>query len=290
MERGVSWKIAGGGILEPAPFFVMGVVNATPDSFYDGGRYDRLDAALERVRLVAAQGAHIIDIGGESTRPYADPVPVKEELARVLPVIKGAAAMKCGSRASKVKGAPMAVSIDTYKAEVADQAIKAGADVINDVSACEFDPELKDVLAQHKPGYVLMHSLGRPERMQVDPRYEDVVSEISLFFERKMSELCAAGLPEDRIVLDPGIGFGKRLEHNLAILKNLGAFLGFGRPLMVGLSNKSLWGDLLGLGPDQRRNATQIGTGLAAGKGARIHRVHEVDLTLQTLKIVESLT
>jgi dihydropteroate synthase len=276
------WNIRGGR-LQPAPFFIMGVVNATPDSFFDGGNHYTPDKALAHARRLAGEGAHILDVGGESSRPGAAPVSVQEELERVLPVIEGLTGLEDSGTSTPV------VSVDTYKAETAARALEAGASVVNDISACAFDPRLIDVLAQYKPGYVLMHCLARPGVMQHAPAYGDVVEEIKTFFQAKLAELTAAGLPEQNIVLDPGIGFGKKLEHNLAILARMEEFMEFDRPLLVGLSNKSLWGDLLGLPTEQRSQATQAATALMAARGVRIHRVHDVVNTVKTLKIVEAV-
>ena len=281
MTRGPEWIIKGGRALNPAPFLVAGILNVTPDSFYDGGRNLSLDRALEAGRDMARAGADVVDVGGESTRPYADPVSVAEELGRVLPVIEGLAR-------EFESGGPV-LSVDTTKAAVAEAALKAGAGIVNDVSACRFDPGLLDVVVQAAPGYVLMHSQGTPGDMQVDPRYGNVVDEIKGFFEERMAVLVKAGLPEENIVLDPGMGFGKTLDHNLAIMRRIESFLDLGRPLYVGLSNKSIWGSLLDLGPDERQNATQAATAVMAMRGVAVHRVHEVAPTKQTLAVVRAL-
>ncbi|WP_054648930.1 dihydropteroate synthase [Salidesulfovibrio brasiliensis] len=281
------WTIQGGRVLGPAPFFIAGIVNVTPDSFYDGGSYPAPETAVAHARQLVCDGATILDIGGESTRPYADPVDAPEELDRIMPVIRELAG-KPVERHDCIEVVP-AISVDTYKAGVAATALDAGADIINDVSAFEYDPELLDVLGQYKPGYVLMHSLGRPESMQDAPRYDDPVEDICRFFERKLEQLDKAGVPSDRIVLDPGIGFGKLLEHNLAILAGVERFTRFGLPVFMGLSNKSLWQGLLGLDVGERGNATQVGTAATAMKGAAIHRVHDVRSAMQTLTIVHAL-
>lgn len=284
MIGGNTWHVSGGRVLGPAPFFLAGIVNVTPDSFFDGGRFLDEGAAADHGRELALAGAHILDIGGESSRPGAEPVPEAEELARVLPVIRELASLPVSTQddqgldglpGSFPAGSPL-VSVDTYKAKVADAALAAGAGIVNDISACRFDPGLPDVLAQHKPGYVLMHSLGRPGTMQADPRYDDVVGEILSFFEERLAALTKAGLPEANIVLDPGIGFGKLLEHNLAILRGLERFGALGRPLYVGLSNKSLWGQLLGLESGQRQTATAVALVLLVARGVLVHRVHDV--------------
>ena len=274
-----TWIIKGGKALGPAPFFIAGIVNVTPDSFYDGGSHaDGLSGVAHGLEL-ARQGADILDVGGESTRPYADEVSEAEELERVIPVVEDLAAADTGC----------VLSVDTYKARVAAEALDAGADILNDVSAFAFEPELLDVIGQYKPGYVLMHSLGRPGTMQEEPRYEDVVDDILAFFEEKLESLDKAGLPRDRIVLDPGIGFGKLLKHNLTILRDIKRFERLGLPLYMGLSNKSLWQGLLGLPVDERQNATQAATAVMAAKGVPIHRVHEVELARQTLTIVREI-
>ena len=274
-----TWTVKGGKVLGPAPFFIAGIVNVTPDSFYDGGTHDDTVSGVAHALELARQGAHILDIGGESTRPYSDPVGEAEELDRVLPVVQGL-----------IKAETCAViSVDTYKAKVAARCLEAGAAIINDVSGFRFEPELLDVLAEHQPGYVLMHSLGRPETMQDEPRYDDVVGEIMDFFEERLSVLERAGLPLDRVVLDPGIGFGKKLEHNLTILREIERFKALGRPIYMGLSNKSIWQGLVGAETGERQNATQAATAVLAAKGVPIHRVHEVQLTRQTLTIAREL-
>jgi dihydropteroate synthase len=263
---------------------LAGIVNVTPDSFYDGGRHDTTQAALDHAELLTSQGAQMLDIGGESTRPGAPPVPEAEELARVIPVLRG-----LRERHAADPGAPV-LAVDTYKARVAAEAVAAGASVVNDISACLFEPALREVVADLKPGYVLMHSLGRPGTMQNDPRYDDVVDEITLFFEERLAALTRAGLPETHIALDPGIGFGKLLEHNLAILRGMERFGRLGRPLYMGLSNKSLWGMLLGLGPQERAQATAVATALLAARGVLVHRVHEVALARQAALVAQAIT
>lgn len=289
----INWNVQGGASVETAPFCVMGIVNATPDSFYDGGRHATADAAIAHALSLAAQGAHILDVGGESTRPLADEVSASEELERVIPVIRGLRRkLDTRAHATQPDGFPTVlpvVSVDTYKAEVAVAALDAGAVIVNDVSACRFDPALKDVLVEKKPGYVLMHSLGKPATMQQSPRYDDVVEDVQRFFESSLNELTAAGLPEDRIVLDPGIGFGKTMAHNLALIANMDRYAGFGRPLLMGLSNKSVWEKLLGAGAQKRETATQAATAMSWTAGCRIHRVHDVARTIQTLRVANAL-
>lgn len=226
--------------------------------------------------MLATQGADILDVGGESTRPFADSVFLEDELGRVVPVI---------SELSR----EYVVSVDTVKSEVARASVEAGAAIVNDVSAFAQDPALLDVVADLKPGYVLMHSQGTPEEMQLSPSYDNVIEDILRFFEKSLEKLVKSGLPENRIVLDPGIGFGKTLAHNLEILRRIDLFMELGFPLYMGLSNKSVWGTLLGLKADERQNATQAATAVLAARGVPIHRVHEVALTSQTLKIVKEI-
>lgn len=272
----LKWTLKGGRTARPAPFLIAGILNVTPDSFFDGGRYRSLDQFCSRAREMLEEGADFIDLGGESTRPFSHPVGKDEELNRVLPVLREI------SRAH-----PEAfLSVDTYRSAVAREALENGACAINDVSACTFDPELVHVLAEYRPGYVLMHSRGRPEDMQIAPQYEHILDEIEYFFERKLKSLVKAGLPEENIVLDPGIGFGKTLEHNLQILGGMERFVRLGRPLYIGLSNKSMWEGLLDLPLEKRDVATQVGTVLAAERGASIHRVHDVRSCWQSLTIL----
>ncbi|MFV0348712.1 MAG: dihydropteroate synthase [Halodesulfovibrio sp.] len=279
----VEWKIRGGRSLGPAPFLVFGIVNVTPDSFHDGGQYMQLEQALAHGRAQAEAGAHVLDIGGESSRPFAAPVPLEEELARVVPVVEGLGNLQCAN------GMPWALSVDTYKAGTAAAVLEAGAEIINDISAFAFDPALLDVVAQYKPGYILMHSLGRPTEMQKAPEYENVVEEILDFFEKKLKELTTAGVPENRIMLDPGVGFGKTLEHNLAILRGMDRFASLGLPLMAGISNKSMFGMLCNAPAGQRQNATQAATAILAARGVFAHRVHDVAMTVQTLQVAQAL-
>jgi len=275
----ITWTLKGGAVLGPALFLIAGIVNVTPDSFYDGGWHAGPEAGIAHGLKLAEEGAHVLDVGGESTRPYAEEVSEQEETDRVVPVIKGLLLAETEA----------VISVDTYKAKVAAAALEAGASILNDVSAFAFEPELLDVIGQYKPGYVLMHSLGKPGTMQDAPRYESVVDDILAFFETKLEMLDKAGLPRDRVTLDPGIGFGKTLEHNLHILREIDRFLALGLPVYMGLSNKSLWQELLGLEVGERQNATQAATAVLAGKGIGIHRVHEVKLTRQTLTIVHEL-
>lgn len=283
MSASATWTIRGGRGFFPAPFCVFGIVNVTPDSFYDGGLHQEAAFAIAHATQLMEAGAHVLDVGAESSRPFAAPVSLAEEQDRLMPVVHGLRAL------ITAQGTPPILSIDTYKAGTAQAALDAGAEIINDISACAFDPALRDVVAHYKPGYILMHSLGKPTTMQQAPRYDNVVDDILAFFERNMRMLQAAGLPEEHILLDPGIGFGKTLEHNLAILQQIERFATLGRPVFMGLSNKSLFGALLGLAPDQRATATQVATALLAARGVRYHRVHDVAETVRTLQLVTAM-
>lgn len=263
---------------------IMGVINCTPDSFYDGGRHRHPDEAVRRGLELVSEGALILDVGGESTRPGALPVTREEELERVLPV------MQRLSAALEQSHPEVVLSVDTTKAEVAAMALAAGAAVVNDISACRFDPGLLDVLRQYQPGYVLMHALGTPATMQSNPYYENVLDEVRRFFEQRMNVLVQSGLSEDAIILDPGIGFGKLLEHNLRLLRNIDDLLQLGRPLLVGISNKSFWKGLLGLELEERGSVTQVATALLTVKGVRVHRVHDVLETQRTLRVFQELS
>lgn len=289
MIGGATWTLSGGRVLGPAPFLLAGIINVTPDSFYDGGRYADLDAAVDRGRALSLAGAHILDVGGESTRPGAAEVTETDELTRVVPVIRELARLPRQGYPGLSGDFPV-LAVDTYKAAVAAEALDAGAAIVNDVSACLFEPALADVLAQKRPGYVLMHSLGRPGTMQADPHYTDVVDDILHFFEERMRFLTARGLPEANIVLDPGIGFGKLLEHNLAILRGIERFGILGRPIYMGLSNKSLWGKLLGLEAGERQTATAVATGLLVARGVLVHRVHEVATARQVAIVAAAMS
>ncbi|WP_027185005.1 dihydropteroate synthase [Desulfovibrio inopinatus] len=279
----VSWEIRGGRVLGPAPFLIAGIVNVTPDSFFDGGRLHDAKTALAYSITLLKQGADILDIGGESTRPGSDPVSMIEERRRVTPVVEGL------YRLERPEG-PVAISVDTYRASTAAAALDAGASIINDVSACRFDPALIDVIAQENPGYVLMHSSGRPKEMQINPQYDNVVDDVIAFFEERLGVLTRAGVREERIVLDPGIGFGKTLEHNLMLLGNVDRLMSLGRPVFMGLSNKSLFQHLLGLATADRGAATLAATVTLFMRGVGIHRVHDVAAARQGLVTAHAIT
>jgi dihydropteroate synthase len=254
-------------------YTIMGVVNVTPDSFSDGGRYLDPGAAVEHGRRLAAEGAHILDVGGESTRPGAADVPAAEELRRVLPVVEGLA------------GAGPTVSIDTSKAAVAEAALDAGAGYVNDVTAFRGDPRLAGLVASRDVPCCLMHMLGTPRTMQDDPRYDDVVSEVKAFLDERLAFAVAEGVAEERVMLDPGIGFGKTIDHNLALLARLDEIAALGRPVVVGVSRKSFLGAITGREAGERAVATAAANVLALERGASVFRVHDVAETLDALAV-----
>jgi dihydropteroate synthase len=251
----------------------MGIVNVTPDSFSDGGLFLDADAAIAHGRQLAAEGAHILDIGGESTRPGAEPVAADEEIQRVVPVIE----------ALTSSGAQL--SIDTTKAEVAKRALDAGATIVNDVAAFRFDPEIAAVAADAGATCVLMHMLGEPRTMQQDPRYDEVVSDVKAFLEERLAYATSEGVREDRIWLDPGIGFGKTLEHNLELIARLDEIVAIGRPVVFGASRKSFLGKLTGRQVDERLAGTIAANIIAYDRGARVFRVHDVAATADALQV-----
>jgi dihydropteroate synthase len=249
-----------------AAFSLMGVVNVTPDSFSDGGLYLDPAAAIEHGLMLEAEGAAILDVGGESTRPGADAVPTAEELRRVLPVIEGLAS----------GGASAQLSVDTSKATVAAAALAAGATLVNDVTALRGDAEMAGVIAGSGADCCLMHMLGDPRTMQLDPRYDDVVAEVKAFLEERIAFAVAAGIEEQRILLDPGIGFGKTVEHNLELLRRVDELVALGRPVVIGTSRKGFLGRLTGRDVDGRLAATIASCVVAYERGARVFRVHDV--------------
>ncbi len=258
------------------PFRIMGVVNVTPDSFSDGGLYLDTEAAIAHGLEMEQQGAVILDIGGESTRPGAQPVSEAEELARVLPVIEGLYA--AGSKAQ--------VSIDTSKAVVAERAIAAGATLVNDVTAFRADHEMAAVVASSRAQCCLMHMLGDPRTMQDDPRYEDVVSEVKAFLSERLAFAVDSGIAEERVLLDPGIGFGKTVAHNLELLRRLDELVALGREVVIGTSRKSFLGKLAGQPDATRRLPGTIATNVIAyERGARVFRVHDVEPVYDALTV-----
>ena len=262
----------------PRATLVMGILNVTPDSFSDGGRFFALDKAIEHALAMVADGADIIDIGGESTRPNAAVIGEAEELGRVVPVIN---ALRQTS--------PVAISIDTMKPAVARAALEAGADIVNDVAAAAADPAMAALVAETGAGYVAMHMRGTPQTMQVDPNYKDVVAEVGEFFTACLDWLRRAGVSEEQVVLDPGIGFGKRLEHNLALLSGMEKLRNWQRPLLVGVSRKSFLGQITGAEAADRLAAGLAATCMAVERGASIVRTHDVAATRHALQVTEAI-
>jgi dihydropteroate synthase len=255
----------------------MGVVNVTPDSFSDGGLFLDAELAIKHGRELAAEGAEILDVGGESTRPGAEAVNAEEELARVVPVVEGLAAGE------------VPISIDTSKLAVAEAALDAGAAIVNDVTALRAEPELAGLCAERDTDLVLMHMLGDPRTMQEDPVYDDVVDDVKAFLAERIDFAMAEGIDEERIWVDPGIGFGKTVEHNLELLRRLGELAALGRPVVVGTSRKSFIGRLTGAPVDRRLGGTIASSVIAFANGAEVLRVHDVGPMREALTVAEAV-
>lgn len=272
-----DWSIRG-GVLSVGRPLIMGILNLTPDSFSDGGELPGVEAALDRASRMVGEGADLLDVGGESTRPGAAAVPPSEQLDRILPVIEGLAGRIA-----------IPISVDTRSATVARRAVSAGAAIVNDVSSLS-DPEMADVVRETEAGLVLMHMRGTPATMQSRAAYDDVVEEVAAELGDSLRQALAAGIPASRIVLDPGIGFAKRAEHSLALLAGLERLAGLGRPVLVGPSRKSFIGDILGgVLPRQRGFGTVAACVAALLRGARLFRVHDVAPARQALDVAEAI-
>jgi dihydropteroate synthase len=257
---------------------VMGVLNVTPDSFSDGGLFVHPEAALRQGIAMAGDGAAIVDVGGESTRPGSDPVSVEQEAGRVVPIVE-ALHGKVAAR----------ISVDTSKAEVARRALAAGATIVNDVTALRADPGMAGVAADAGCPVCLMHMLGAPKTMQDDPRYDDVVGEVLRFLEERLSFAVSQGVREEQVLLDPGIGFGKTLEHNLLLLRHLDRFVALGRPVVLGTSRKRFLGAILDAEPQDRLFGTVATTVMGALAGAAVFRVHDVRPNVEALRVTEAV-
>lgn len=257
---------------------VMGILNVTPDSFSDGGRYVKVNKAVEHALEMAKEGADIIDVGGESTKPFSQNISRNEELDRVIPVIEAIS-----------KELTIPVSIDTYKGVVARESLKAGASIINDISALRFDPQMALVAAQAKVPLILMHMKGTPQNMQEAPAYDDVISEILNFLKDAIEHAKKAGVREDLIIVDPGIGFGKTFENNLQIIKELSRFNQLKVPLLLGSSNKAFIGHILDKAPDERDVGTMATIAAGVMNGAHIVRVHNVKKAVDTVRIIDAI-
>jgi dihydropteroate synthase len=273
---GEVWKDL---LAQPRPL-IMGVINVTPDSFADGGLFFDHDTAVNHALALAAAGADILDFGGESTRPYSEPTSLEEELNRVLPVIEQVRAQTS-----------VAISIDTYKSRVARAALAVGANIINDISALQFDPAMVHLAREHDAPVILMHMKGTPREMQANPHYDDLIGELRAFFSERVDYALAHRLSRELLVLDPGIGFGKTFHHNMEILNNLDAFLDLGYPLLIGLSRKAFLGHLVGgLPPAERDVATLAALTIAVQRGAHIVRVHNVAYAKQFFTVLNAIS
>jgi len=262
----------------PRPALVMGIINVTPDSFSNGGQFSDAKAAVDQGLRLVAEGAEILDVGGESTRPRATPVEESEELRRVIPVIE--------ELASRVK---VPISIDTMKPAVARAALKAGASIVNDVAANREDEEMWRMVGEARAGYVCVHMQGTPQTMQVNPVYKEVVKEVGNFFFDRIQRLNRCGIPREQIILDPGIGFGKTLEHNLQLLGALRKFTRLDCPLLLGASRKSFMGKLLGAGLLSRLPASLACACLGREAGVQVIRAHDVAETVQAVRMTEAI-
>ena len=276
------WRIRDGSIDLSRSGVIMGVLNVTPDSFSDAGRYSNEEAAFSHAAKMVSEGAAIIDVGGESSRPGAEPVSLGEELRRVIPIVR------------RIRGRypELSISIDTYKAETARQAIEVGADIINDISASLADEAMMEVIKSTGAGVILMHMQGTPKTMQINPRYVDVVSEVYSFLRERRDALLRYGVPRESIAIDPGFGFGKRVQDNVELVRKLSHFTELGQPVAVGISRKSMISQLLGkpnLPPVERVWPTVALTSMLREKGAHIFRVHDVRPNLEALRMTEAI-
>ncbi len=266
-----------GEVIVSQKTLVMGIINVTPDSFYDGGRIADSDAAFAVARQMVEDGADILDVGGESSRPGSDPVALEEELRRVIPTVAALAEL------------PVRVSVDTYRAETARRALEAGAAMINDITALQGDPEMAGVVAAAACPCILMHMQGTPRTMQREPKYNDLADDICAFFEERMAYAVREGIREDTIWLDPGFGFGKTVEHNLEMLRRLREFKRIGRPLLIGTSNKSTIGTILGLPLHERLEGTAATVAISIWNGADGVRVHDVKAMARVARMCDAI-
>lgn len=259
--------------------YIMGIINVTPDSFSDGGEVLTIEEAIKKAEEAIKAGAKILDIGGESTRPFAQPVSEDEEIKRVIPVI----------RAIRETFPDVIISVDTYKAKVAELALKAGADIINDISGGQFEPTILDVAKEFQCPLVLMHIKGTPQTMQINPSYEDLLGEIKTYFRQRINLFLERGISKEKIILDPGLGFGKNFSHNIEILKKIDTFKEFNCPILLGPSRKSFIGEIIKK-PPKERDAGTVGVSIyALLKGVHILRVHQVSMVVDALKTFKFL-
>jgi dihydropteroate synthase len=258
--------------------WVMGIVNVTPDSFYDGGLYLDAGKAVAHGLELAAEGADILDIGGESSRPGSDPTPAEDELHRVVPVIAGLR-----------RQSGTLLSVDTMKPDIAEAALDAGADIINDVSSFRLDPRILELAARRKAGFIVMHMAGTPKTMQIQPRYDDVIGDVLTFLAEKLEIAEAYGLDRECLMIDPGIGFGKRFEDNLALINGLATFEDLGRPVLIGVSRKSFIGKILNAPPEDRLEGTIAASVVGVVRGAHVLRVHDVRAVKRAIQVAEAI-
>lgn len=278
LRQALLWRSRGYEWRWPQPVLIMGVLNITPDSFYDGGRYMNIELAVHRALQIMEEGADILDIGGESTRPFSNPIEEEEELKRVIPVLRELSGWY-----------PLPISIDTSKPKVAEQALKLGASIVNDIHANREDPTMWHVVSDWGAGYICMHMKGVPKTMQVNPFYHNVLKEVYEFFENRLELLDKYGIDPERVVLDPGIGFGKSFEHNIELIAKVQFFKKLHRPILLGVWRKSFIGTLLDV-PVQERLIGSIACGCwAVLEGVEILRVHDVKETKQAIKVIETL-
>jgi dihydropteroate synthase len=279
MSRNIPrWSALNRVIVDDARPRIMGILNVTPDSFSDGGRAYRVESAVRHAESLLAEGADILDLGGESSRPGAEPIPLREELRRILPVLDA------------VRGfSDIPISIDTTKAEVARQALDAGADIINDISALRGDAEMTRVIADRGAGVVLMHMAGTPATMQLNPTYANVVTEVYDMLAGRIDDLQTQGIGRERIAIDPGIGFGKTLDHNLSLLQQLSRFVNLGCVVLVGTSRKGFLGTITGRPLHQRDPASVVSSLWACTQGARVVRIHDVGGMADALRVWNAL-
>lgn len=257
---------------------IMGILNVTPDSFSDGGLFAEAEAAVEHAENMVAQGADIIDVGGESSRPGADTVSVEAEKDRVLPVIE-----------RLVETVEVPISIDTYKSSVARDALNMGACIVNDITALRGDPDMASVVAEAGAPVILMHMKGAPKDMQLDPHYDFLIPEITSFLRNRIQAAIDAGIPQNQIIIDPGIGFGKTVAHNLEIIRRLREFRSLGKPILIGTSRKSFIGKVLGLSTDDRLEGTAASIAVAIANGADIVRVHDVKEAARVVRMTDAI-
>jgi Dihydropteroate synthase (EC 2.5.1.15) len=278
VRAGTVFRVKGAPHLLGARTWVMGILNVTPDSFFDGGRYFDPGRAVDHGLRLADEGADIIDVGGESSRPGSDPIPAEEEIRRVVPVISS---LRAQTR--------VLLSVDTTKFETARAALEAGADVINDISSFEMDPRLLVLAAETGAGFILMHMQGVPKTMQAAPRYDDVVAEVRDFLAEKIEIAAAYGLNKESLAVDPGIGFGKQLEDNCALIRELETIAGLGRPVVMGVSRKSMIGKILDVPPEERLEGSLAAAVVGLARGAHILRVHDVQSTRRAARVADAI-